>query len=126
MRISVKNSEKVEKSKGAACGESAAAPRKRKTKEEREREQLRKIWTRSDALRGLKQVVSVSIEAARQEVTDEDGEVSEVKFNPSAANAATKAIEAANRLCGYDGEPEDKEDDDEIVICFEEGKELAR
>ena len=52
--------------------------------------------------------------------------MSEVKFNPSAANAATKAIEAANRLCGYDGEPEDQEDDDEIVICFEEGKELAR
>ena len=71
-------------------------------------------------------MVNVSIEAARQEITDEDGEVSEVKFNPSAANAATKAIEAANRLCGYDDEPAEKDEDDEIVICFEEGKEFAR
>ncbi len=92
---------------------------------EREDAELRKIWTRSDALRGLKQVVSVSIEAARQEICGEDGEVSEVRFNPSAANAATKAIEAANRLCGY-GEEEKEEADDELVICFEDGGELAK
>ncbi|MBR6741845.1 MAG: hypothetical protein IKM09_00210, partial [Clostridia bacterium] len=61
---------------------------------EREEAELRKIWTRSDALRGLKQVVSVYIEAARQEICGEVGEVSEVRFNPSASNAATKAIEA--------------------------------
>ena len=48
--------------------------------------------------------------------------MSEVKFNPSAANAATKAIEAANRLCGYDDEPAEKEEDDEIVI-YDDGKE---
>ncbi|MBQ2733136.1 MAG: hypothetical protein IJF74_03180 [Clostridia bacterium] len=120
MKISVKNSEKKAE---AASGK---PKRKRKAPEEKERDELRKIWTRSDALRGLKQVVNVSIEAARQEITDEDGEISEIKFNPSAANAATKAIEAANRLCGYDDEPSEKDEDDEIVICFEEGKEYAR
>ena len=120
MKISAKNCEKR-----AETG-NETPKRRKKAPEEREREALRKIWTRSDALRGLKQVVNVSIEAARQEITDEDGEVSEIKFNPSAANAATQAIEAANRLCGYDDEPAEKEEDDEIVICFEEGKEFAR
>ena len=104
----------------------AATAKKHRSKEEKERDELRKIWTRSDALRGLKQVVSVSIEAARQEIAGDDGEVSEVRFNPSAANAATKAIEAANRLCGYDAEPAEKDEDGEIVICFEEGREFAK
>ena len=90
-----------------------------------EEAELRRIWSRSDALRGLKQVVSVSIEAARQEIPDENGGVSEVRFNPSAANAATKAIEAANRLLGY-GEEQKAEEDGEIVVCFEDGEDCAK
>lgn len=123
-----KTQTKVSAAKSSASGTARSRAKKadgEALKKEREDAELRKIWTRSDALRGLKQVVSVSIEAARQEICGEDGEVSEVRFNPSAANAATKAIEAANRLCGY-GEEEKEEADDELVICFEDGGELAR
>ncbi len=86
-----------------------------------EEEKLRGIWSRAMALRGLKKVVSVSLEAAKVPTVDENGEVKEIKFNPSAANAATKAIETANKMLGYNlpDEEEDGEDEGEIIVSFD-------
>ncbi len=75
--------------------------------------QLEKIWSREMALQGLKRIFETALEGARVEVRDEDGALTEVKFNPSAANAATRAVETANKMLGYtepkeeDGEEED-------------------
>ncbi len=60
------------------------------------------------ALLGLKRIYTAALEGARQEIRDEDGALIEVKFNPTAANAATKAIEAANRMLGYTVPQEDE------------------
>ncbi len=73
------------------------------------RTSLEKIWSRRMALLGLKRIYETALEGARVEVRDEDGALVEVKFNPSAANAATKAIEVANRMLGYSA-PEDGEE----------------
>lgn len=62
---------------------------------------LEKLWSRRMALIGLKRIYETALEGARIEIRDEDGALVEVKFNPSAANAATKAIEAANKMLGY-------------------------
>ena len=75
-----------------------------------EASELQKIWSRKMALDGLKRIFAAALEGARTEVLDEDGALVEVKFNPSAANAATKAIEVANRMLGYTApEAEDAE-----------------
>lgn len=68
---------------------------------------LEKLWSRRMALIGLKRIYETALEGARIEIRDEDGTLVEVKFNPSAANAATKAIEAANRMLGYTAPEED-------------------
>lgn len=86
---------------------------------------LRRIWSRADALRGLKRVTRVSLQAAKQIIRDDDGAVAEIRFNPSAANAATKAIEAANRLMGY-GAPPDDDADTQLVIRFEDTEDFAQ
>ena len=69
---------------------------------------LEKIWSRRMALIGLKRIYETALEGARIEIRDEDGALVEVKFNPSAANAATKAIEAANKMLGYAAPEEEK------------------
>ena len=79
-------------------------------KQETEEAKLKKLWSRRMALLGLKRVYQAALEGARVEIRDEDGALVEVKFNPSAANAATKAIEVANRMLGYTApEAEDAE-----------------
>ena len=75
---------------------------------------LEKIWSRQMALRGLKRIVDMALAGACTEIRDEDGALVEVKFNPQAAGAATKAIEVANRMLGYTA-PEDAEEEDRLV-----------
>ena len=87
-----------------------------------EARKLEGIWSRAMALRGLKKVLGVSLEAAKIPKLDENGDVVEIKYNPSAANAATKAIETANKMLGYnlpDEEEETDEDDGEITVIFD-------
>lgn len=87
---------------------------------------LESIWSRAMALRGLKKVVKVSLEAAKVPTLDENGDVVDVKFNPSAANAATKAIETANKMLGYNL-PEDDTDDQEgeLTVIFDGAEEYS-
>ena len=75
---------------------------------------LEKIWSRQMALRGLKRIVDMALSGASTEIRDEDGALVEVKFNPQAAGAATKAIEVANRMLGYTA-PEGAEEEDRLV-----------
>ncbi len=92
-------------------------------KPSRQKKKLEKIWSREEALLELKRVVRASIDGTNEEVRTKDGDT-EVRFNPSAANAATKAIEVANRLAGY-GDEEEEDDDREIVVRFESGGEFT-
>jgi len=87
---------------------------------------LQGIWSRAMALRGLKKVVKVSLEAAKVPTLDENGEIVDVKFNPSAANAATKAIETANKMLGYNL-PDDESDecDSELTVIFDGAEEYS-
>ncbi len=80
------------------------------------------IWSRAMALRGLKKVLGVSLEAARIPTLDENGAVVDVKYNPSAANAATKAIEVANKMLGYNL-PDGEEDGEESITVIFDGME---
>ena len=73
------------------------------------------------ALDGLKRIFAAALEGARTEVLDEDGALVEVKFNPSAANAATKAIEVANRMLGYTS-PEEEEEDGLLSLTVDLGE----
>lgn len=94
---------------------------------ERERASLEKVWSRKDALEGLKRIFETALEGARIEVRDEEGALREVKFNPSAANAATKAVETANRMLGYttpDGE-EDEACEGDITVDLGDAEEFA-
>lgn len=87
---------------------------------------LEKIWSRRMALTGLKRIMEAALEGARIEVCDEDGALVEVKFNPSAANAATKAIEAANRMLGYTTPAEEEEADGGLFyVSLGEAEEYA-
>ncbi len=107
---------------------------KEKNKEKKEgkmtsaADKLEGIWSRAMALRGLKKVLGVSLEAARIPTLDENGEVVEIKYNPSAANAATKAIETANKMLGYNlpDTDEDEEDDGTLTVIFEGMEEYSR
>ncbi|MBQ2118375.1 MAG: hypothetical protein II192_04900 [Clostridia bacterium] len=96
--------------------------RKRKKREESPEE----IWSRADAVRELKRVVAVSLEAARQETPGEDGAPARVTYNPSAANAATKAIEVLNRLLGYGAPETEEEGDGSLTVLFSEGEEYTQ
>lgn len=86
---------------------------------------LEKIWSRQMALEGLKKIYKAALEGARQEICDEDGALVEVKFNPSAANAATKAIEAANKMLGYTVPEEDEAADNLFSVELGEAEEYA-
>ncbi len=104
---------------------------KKDKKESGDREtesKLEGIWSRAMALRGLKKVLGVSLEAAKIPTLDENGEVVEVRYNPSAANAATKAIETANKMLGYNlpGENDEHEDDDVLTVVFEGMEEYSK
>ena len=91
-----------------------------------EETRLRGIWSKAMALRGLKKVMNVSLEAAKIPTLNENGEVVEVKFNPSAANAATKAIETANKMLGYNLPDDDSDEcDTEITVIFENAEEYS-
>ena len=79
-----------------------------------------------DAVRELKRVVAVSLEAARQETPGEDGAPARVTYNPSAANAATKAIEVLNRLLGYGAPETEEEGDGSLTVLFSEGEEYTQ
>lgn len=112
------------KKKGAAKAKkkTEAAP----TERDRERALLEEVWSRKTALEGLKRIFETALEGARIEIRDEEGALREVKFNPSAANAATKAVETANRMLGYttpDGEEEDCDGD--ITVDLGDAEEFA-
>ena len=89
------------------------------------RSSLEKIWSRRMALTGLKRIFLAALEGARTEVRDGDGALVEVKFNPTAATAATKAIEVANKMLGYTT-PDEEEGDTHLTVTFDEGEELAK
>lgn len=89
------------------------------------RSSLEKIWSRRMALTGLKRIFLAALEGARTEIRDGDGALVEVKFNPTAATAATKAIEVANKMLGYTT-PEETESDAHLTVTFEEGEDLAK
>ena len=86
-------------------------------RKEKEKKILEQVWSRKMALEGLKRIFETALEGARIEIRDENGALVEVKFNPPAANAATKAVETANRMLGSSApEPEqDGEDADSLL-----------
>ncbi|MBQ8859179.1 MAG: hypothetical protein IJ012_05255 [Clostridia bacterium] len=86
-----------------------------------EESKLQRIWSRQMALEGLKKIFTAALEGARTEILDEDGALVEVKFNPSAANAATKAIEVANRMLGYTS-PEEEEENGALSFTVDLGE----
>ena len=86
---------------------------------------LEKIWSRRMALLGLKRIYETALEGARIEIRDEDGALVEVKFNPSAANAATKAIEIANRMMGYAAPEEDAAEELSLSVDLGDAEEFA-
>ena len=86
---------------------------------------LEKLWSRRMAVEGFKKIYAVSLAGARIEIFDDCGEVVEVKYNPSAANAATKALEALNRFLGYTSGGEESEDDGEIVVVLGDAEEFS-
>ena len=89
-----------------------------------ESEQLEKLWTRKMAVEGFKKIYRVSLEGAQTEILDGNGDVVEVKYNPSAANAARSALEALNRLLGY-GATAEEDDGGEIVVILGEAEEYS-
>ena len=112
------------KKKGAAKTKKKTEPAP--TERDRERALLEEVWSRKTALEGLKRIFETALEGARIEIRDEEGALREVKFNPSAANAATKAVETANRMLGYttpDGEEEDCDGD--ITVDLGDAEEFA-
>ena len=91
----------------------------------REQARLERIWSRQMALEGLKRIYEAALAGARQEICDEDGALVEVKFNPTAANAATKAIEAANKMLGYTAPEEDEGDGGALLVELGDAEEFA-
>jgi hypothetical protein len=88
-------------------------------------DKLQKIWSRRMALEGLKRIYAAALEGARTEVLDENGALVEVKFNPSAANAATKAIEVANRMLGYTSPEEEGDKPLSLTVDLGDAEEFA-
>lgn len=108
--------------------ESGANAQTRRGANEAEWQDLEKIWSRKRALRGLMKIFALSLEGARVEIRDEDGAVVDIKYNPSMANAATRAAEAANKMLGYIGPPDaedDGADDGAIFVDFGDGEDYA-
>lgn len=117
----------TEKKKPATRAKKTPKPTVKTTLTEKERASLEKVWSRKAALEGLKRIFETALEGARVEVRDEEGALLEVKFNPSAANAATKAVETANRMLGYqepDGE-ESGEGETDFTVELGEAREFA-
>ena len=125
-----------EQKKETACAKTAGGRAVREEKEARTKERerphseteetkLEKIWSRRMALMGLKRIYLAALEGARTEIRDEDGALVEVKFSPTAAAAATKAIEVANRMLGYTT-PEERESDLSLCVEFGESEALAK
>ena len=77
------------------------------------------------ALTGLKRIYLAALEGARTEVRDEDGALVEVKFSPTAAAAATKAIEVANRMLGYTT-PDERDTDLSLCVELADAEALAK
>lgn len=107
-----------------------ASPKKKETASPRDergggRESLERIWSRRMALIGLKRIYLAALEGARVEVRDRDGALVEVKFSPTAAAAATKAIEVANKMLGYTA-PEESEGDSYLCVELGEAGALAK
>lgn len=111
------DSEKEKRDRKRA-GEQAPAAEKRG-------EPLERIWSRRMALLGLKRIYLAALEGARVEVRDRDGVLVEVKFSPTAAAAATKAIEVANRMLGYTA-PEEREGDTHLTVELADAEVLAK
>ena len=79
------------------------------------------------AVEGYKKIYLAALEGTRIEILDDNGDVVEVKYNPSAANAATKALDALCRLLGYSSPVEETDEDDrEIVVELGEAEEYSR
>ncbi|NLK39471.1 MAG: hypothetical protein GX303_04390 [Clostridiales bacterium] len=76
-------------------------PARKRSKGEGEAAKLERIWSREEALAALKQLYLVSMEGALERVVDKRSGETAVQFNASAASTATKAIEAANKMMGY-------------------------
>lgn len=120
--------------KGSFC-KTKATVFKMSEKEEKKRtaaktgevERLQKIWSRRMAVDGYKKVYLASLEGTRTEILDDNGDVVEVKYNPSAANAATKALDALCRLLGYSSPPEPTDEaDGEITVELGEAEEYSK
>ena len=122
--LSTDGEQPKKKGTGRAKKKPAAPP---PTERDMERASLEKVWSRKDALEGLKRIFETALEGARIEIRDEEGALREVKFNPSAANAATKAVETANRMLGYTTPNEDGEDpcDGDITVDLGDAEEFA-
>ena len=120
-----------ERKGGAATTAQTAAKKESRAKGESlsnegaETDKLEKIWSRRMALLGLKRIYLAALEGARSEIRDEDGALVEVKFSPTAAAAATKAIEVANKMLGYTT-PDEKEADTTICVELGESEALAK
>ena len=97
------------------------SPQEKPSEREIARASLEEVWSRKTALEGLKRIFETALEGARIEVRDEEGALREVKFNPSAANAATKAVETANRMLGYTTPDEEEEDAEDGFFTVELG-----
>ena len=110
---------------GSCAGSSSRAGGARRSGKERDRARLERIWSREMALQGLIRIYETALEGARTEVRDENGALVEVKFNPTAANAATKAIEAANKMLGYTAPEEEGEEDLLLTVSLGDAEEFA-
>ncbi|MEG2039199.1 MAG: hypothetical protein RRZ73_05680 [Oscillospiraceae bacterium] len=72
------------------------------------------IWDREQALTMLKDIAVQAQENIL--IKDDDGE--KIYYNAAASNAAIKAIEGANKMCGYN-EPEKVNFDGEVKVILD-------
>lgn len=78
---------------------------------------LKEIWSREEALSALKRLYLAAMEGTLERVVDKSGAVT-VQFNSTAASTATKAIEAANKMMGYQ-KPDEAADAPDTAISVE-------
>ena len=70
--------------------------------EQRRRELADKaIWSREQALAMLRDIAVDANQNRREKLVVSGGEVTVEKYNAAAQNVAIKAIEQANKMCGY-------------------------
>jgi phage terminase small subunit len=81
-------------------------------------------WTREDSLNALREIVEKGLEATRTPIFDENGEVVDYKFDPSAARVVRDAVESLNKMQGYN-EPEKSEVDAVISVAFADGSDFT-